>query len=643
MGINTSEKQVYEFGPFRLDVAERFLLRDGAMVTLEPKVFQTLVVLVENSGHLLTKDELMSELWPDAFVEEGSLTRNISTLRRTLGEGENGSTFIETVPKQGYRFMAGVKKVSEAKGLHAEVGKGALEGLTAFDEAMKQMAAATNLKNRGWRRGLTMFLVAASIISATALLYLRTSSKLESPSPVIEIRSIAVLPFKPLAAQTRNEALELGLADSLITKLGMIKQLTVRPTSAVLKYANLEQDSMTIGRTLLVDAVLESTYQQAGTRLQIHSQLVRVEDGKVVWAFQCGDQCVDILTMQESVAESIAQQLRFNLTSEEQKGLAKRYTDNLEAYQLYLYGRSKWNMRTRDATEKAIDFFVQALDRDPNYAPAYAGLADCYITLGSILAASLPRGVMPKAKYAAQRAIDIDDTLAEAHASLGFVLLWYEWDFEGAKREFDRAVSLDPKYATAHQWYAHYFTAIGHHEEAIREARLACELDPTSPNKRSILGYVRYFARQYNQAIEDAERAHELDGRLRPMYSSGAYLELGRYTEAVDYHLQANAMAGEKQKKLDELRRGFQTEGIRGFWKKQIEQFKEAARPEGETNRYFAMIYSRLGEKNKSLLYLEKMFQERNGFLIYLKVDPAYDNLRGDPRFTVLLRRVGLA
>jgi DNA-binding winged helix-turn-helix (wHTH) protein/TolB-like protein/Tfp pilus assembly protein PilF len=628
--VDTSEKRLYEFGPFHLDPGERLLLRDGIAVSLEPKVLQTLVVLVRNSGHLLTKDELMKELWPDTFVEEGSLTRNISTLRRTLSDGSNGATYIETVPRQGYRFVAAVNEIQIPQ-----------EGPKVRRAALRIIPAKLTSFSQRLQLRILLLLIGVAVILGSALVYIKSASKSRGPASVSTIRSIAVLPFKPLSAQ-RDDLLDVGLADSLITQLGKIKQLSVRPTSAVLKFAEREQDSLTIGRELAVDAVLESRYQRIGDRLKINSQLVRVSDGKIIWAFQCSDQCIDILMMQESVSTSIARQLNFDLTNEERRLLTKRYTDNAEAYQLYLNGRAEWNKRTRDSTEKAIDFFQQAIERDSNYAPAYSGLADCYIALGSVLADALPRGVMPKAKYAAQRAIQLDYSLAEAHASLGFELMWYEWDFSNARHEFERAIELDPKYATAHQWYAVYLTAIGHHEEAIREARLACDLDPTSPTQQSVLGYLLYFARQYNQAIEQAEKAHALDSRLRPMYSSAAYIALGRYGEGVEYDLQANKMAGEKPEKLEQLRTAFETGGIRAFWKTQLRQFTEAPSPEGETTRYFTLVYALLGEKSKALNYLEKMYQERSGFLIYLKVDPRYDNLRGDPRFDDLLRRVGL-
>jgi DNA-binding winged helix-turn-helix (wHTH) protein/TolB-like protein len=652
--VDNLEKRIYEFGPFHLNPAERLLLRDGIALSLEPKIFQTLVVLVRNSGHLLTKDELLKEVWPDAFVEEGSLTRNISTLRRMLSDGSTGTTYIETVPRQGYRFLAEVK-VRQAVTIFQEDAKVRIftddtraktdNGVSDLRAATKAMPAADRapakqVNFRQWPRARVL-LIAMALVSVSALIYFKSASKSREPASVSAIRSIAVLPFKPLSAQ-RDDLLDVGLADSLITQLGKIKQLSVRPTSAVLKFAEREQDSLTIGRELAVDAVLESRYHRIGDRLRINSQLVRVSDGKIIWAFQCSDQCIDILMMQESVSTSIARQLNFDLTNEERRLLTKRYTDNAEAYELYLNGRAEWNKRTRDSTEKAIGFFQQALERDSNYAPAYSGLADCYIALGSVLADALPRGVMPKAKYAAQRAIQLDDSLAEAHASLGFELMWYEWDFPNARREFERAIELDPKYATAHQWYAVYLTAIGHHEEAIREARLACNLDPTSPTQQSVLGYLLYFARQYNEAIEQAEKAHALDSSLRPMYSSGAYIALGRYGEGVEYDLQANKMAGEKPEKLEQRRTAFETGGIRAYWKTQLRQFTEAPRPEGETTRYFTLVYALLGEKRKALNYLEKMYQERSGFLIYLKVDPRYDNLRGDPRFDDLLRRVGL-
>jgi DNA-binding winged helix-turn-helix (wHTH) protein/TolB-like protein len=652
-----TEKRIYEFGPFRLDPTERLLTQNGVAVSLEPKVFQTLVVLVQNSRHLLTKDELMKELWPDAFVEEGSLTRNISTLRRILTERPNGITYIQTIPREGYRFVAEVKEIvagtpgredAEGKNVTNQSGRNGNNG-TLVDQVSRGVPAGLAprrepFNSRQWLRAHRLFLVliALLIIPVSGLIYFKSTEKLRAKPGLSSIRSIAVLPFKSLTTQPHDDRLDLGLADSLITQLSKIRQLSVCPTSTVTKFAGRQQDSITIGRQLSVDAVLESSYQQIGNRLKINSQLVGVSDGKILWSFQCSE-CVDILTMQESVSTSIAQQLNFELTIEERRLLTKHYTDSREAYQLYLDGRTEWNKRTRDSTETAIRFFEQALERDADYAAAYSGLADCYIALGSILAAAPPRAVMPKAKYTAQRAIELDDSLAEAHASLGFELMWHEWDFAGAKGEFERAIALDPKYATAHQWYANYLTAIGHHEEAIKEARLACELDPTSANKQSNLGHLLYLARQYNQAIEQAGKVHELEPQMATMYVSGAYLASGRYSEGVEYYIETNRAHGADPPKLEELRTAFDTGGIRAYWKTQLKQFLDAPRPEGEPTRYCAILYSLLGEKSKALLYLEKMYQERNGFLIYLSVDPAFDTLRGEPSFDDLLRRVGLA
>jgi DNA-binding winged helix-turn-helix (wHTH) protein/TolB-like protein len=623
-------KHFYEFGPFRLDIVERLLLRASEPVPLTPKSLDLLLVLVERHGHVVEKQELMQTVWPDTFVEETNLTKNIFLLRQALGEASEGEKYIETIPKRGYRFVAPVREVRDA----SETEPANLPSDTAT-------ATTTGTRARWYSLMASWWLLAGLLGVLLAVAAMATYTR-HSVERINEIKSLAVLPFQPLGEQNRNEILEVGLADSLITKLSKIKQLTLRPTSAVLKYAGSEQDPVAIGRTLQVDAVLESRFQQAGDRLKINSQLVRVEDGKVIWSFQSTDLSVDILNLQEKVSESLARDLRFNLTSEEQKLLTRRYTDNAEVYQLYLNGRAEPPKGAREATEKAIDYFQQALAREPNYAPAYSGLADCYYRL-VVLFGSPPRSVWPKAKYAAERAIAIDDTLAEAHASLGSVLLSYEWDFVGAKREFERAIELDPKYSPAHKRYADYLTVVGHHEEAIREARLACELDPTSFARRNALGFLLYQAGQYEQAIETADQAHELGQHIIGQgYRYNALVELRRYEEAVEFGLKQEASVGTPQDRIDELRVAFQTGGIRGFWKKEIEQLTKVPRQTSEILRELAYDYAFLGDKDKAFASLEKMVAERDGYLMWLQVDPRWDSLRSDPRFQDLLRRVGL-
>jgi DNA-binding winged helix-turn-helix (wHTH) protein/TolB-like protein len=354
--MDPSANGFYEFGPFRLDPKERLLLRDGQALTLTPKAFDTLLLLVENSGHLLTKEEMLRRLWPDTFVEEANLTNNISILRKALGETQDGHPYIRTIARVGYRFVASVRLTSgnAAKLIVDEPGTSTLVGR---EDVIAGVYEKTRAKEgvSGIRRFALQTLAACVVLAGLAVgSYFWINQREQQSATGVKIRSIAVLPFKPLVAGSRNEALELGMADTLITKLSNLTEITVRPTSAVRKYTNLEQDPVAAGREQQVDAVLDGSIQWSGEKIRVSTRLIRVNDGSQLWTHQCDEQCADVFAMQDSIAEEIAGTLALKLTGEERKLLTKHYTENREAFQLYLMGRFFWNKGTRDAGEKSI-------------------------------------------------------------------------------------------------------------------------------------------------------------------------------------------------------------------------------------------------------------------------------------------------
>ena len=375
--------RIYEFGPFRLEVAEHLLLRNGETIPLQPKVFELLLVLVKHHGHLLGKDELLKAVWPDTVVEEINLANNVSILRKALGESGNGQRFIETVPRRGYRFVAPVR---EQKGEIAtpDVAEGAQPPIV--------------------------------------------------DAPSIAIKSIAVLPFKPIVANDRNEALEIGMADTLITRLSSLRNLIVRPTSAVRKYDMLDQDPLAAGREQRVDAVLESSFQRSGEKIRVTMRLVNVRDGSALWAYQCDEDYTDVFAAQDSISEKVARALMPGLTGDEQRLLAKRYTDNFEAYQLYVKGSFFWDKRTEEGIKKSVEYFEQAIRLDPNYALAYAGLATSYVTT-SYREMVPPAEASSRAEAAARKALEIDEQLGQAHSALA-VLHFRNLEWSEGVREF---------------------------------------------------------------------------------------------------------------------------------------------------------------------------------------------------------------
>lgn len=587
--MSHESNQIYEFGPFRLEVAEHLLSRNRETVQLQPKAFELLLVLVKHHGHLLEKDELLKAIWPDTVVGEVNLANNISILRKALGEGEQGQRFIETVPRRGYRFIAPVR-----------------EGTAAPDAAAGAQSG-----------GVTVLSVA--------------------------IKSIAVLPFKPIVANERSEALEIGMADTLITRLSNLKHLIVRPTSAVRKYATLDQDPLAAGREQRVDAVLESSFQRAGAKIRVTMRLVHVRDGAALWSYQCDEDYADVFAAQDIIAEKVARALMPGLTGAERKRLARRYTDNFEAYQLYVKGHFFWDKRTEEGIQKSIEYFEQAIQLDPNYALAYAGLATSYVTT-AYREMVPPAEAGSRAEAVARKALEIDEQLGQAHSALA-VLHFRNLEWSQGVREFQRAIDLNPSYSTAHMWYSYYLMALGRFDEAIAEAKRAQELDPLSLIINTQTGTPFFYLRQYDRAIEQYQKALEMDRQFPPAryWLGRAYTQKGDYVEAIA-SLRPTVAANPRLKAyITPLAYAYAVSGERNAAVKLLDELREQAAPRSVSAYYIALIYAGLGEQDQAFVWLEKAYQERADGIIFLNVEPGFDRLRAHPRFHDLLRRLRLA
>ena len=573
--MNRLTRHLYDFGRFRLDAKERLLLHDREIVPLTPKAFDMLLALVENSGHLLEKNELMQRLWPDSFVEEGSLAQNISLLRKALGESES-QKFIETVPRRGYRFVARVKP--------------------------EQIADRT-------------------------------------------IKSIAVLPFKSFGVDGSDEYLGIGIAETLTTRLSSLKLLTVRPTSAVLKYTSSEKETVVAGRELEVDTVLEGSIRRLGDRVRVTARLVSVADGSVLWADKSDENFTDIFKVEDSISGKVAEALALKLSGEEQKRLTRRYTDNAEAYQLYLKGRYFWNKRTEDGFNRGISQFKQAVEKDSSYALAYAGMADSYIGL-TFYNFAAPNETMPKAKEAAMNALAIDNALAEAHASLAHVLLNYDWNWSEAEKEFKLSIELNPDYATAHQWYAvHYLTAIGRVDLALQEMKRALVLEPTSLVMNTFMGATLYFAERYDDAIEQCRRTIEMDPNfaVAHWHLALAYEQKDMFDEAIAEFQTATALSGGSLLMKASLGHAYAKANRKDEAIMILDELKELSKERYVSSYETAAIYVALGDNEQEFKLLEKAYKEHCFHLVYLKVWPQFSVVRADPRVQDLVQRIGLS
>ncbi len=565
---------LYRFGPFLLNPTEQLLLRDGQPVALKPKLFDLLLILVENSGHVLHKNELIEKIWPNTFVEESNLTVSIFALRKALGDDHDNHSYIETVPRRGYRFVAKVIEVRDE-------GAGRVAGKRA-----------------------------------------RLRSGYERLGAGPDVTRLAVLPFKPIGAAADDEYLGLGLADALITKLTSLRQIRVRP--------------------LKVDALLDGSIQRARKRIRVTAQLVDARDGATLWAENFDEKLGDIFSLEDSLSDQVVRALSLKLTGEERKHLIKRHTASTEAYQAYLKGRYFWNKRTAEGFNKGVEYFEHAIALDPNYALAYVGLADCYQLLGGYFA--LPsRETIPKARKALLEALQLDDTLAEAHASLAH-LRAREWNWSDAEKEFHRAIELNPNYVTAHHWYSIYLKEMGRFDEAWAEIKMAEQLDPVSLNINTSVGALLYFMREYDQALEQLRATLELD----PVYPF-AHFNLGMvyeakemYHEAIKHYRKTQTILGKNLELMAYLAHAYALSGRRGEAQKLLDELKKPSDHGYELRYYIAVIYVGLGEKDQAFAWLEGAYNERDEMLGVLKVDPMLDSLRADPRFTSLLERVGL-
>ncbi len=457
------------------------------------------------------------------------------------------------------------------------------------------------------------------------------------------IDSIAVLPFVNVNADPDMEYLSDGITESLINGLSQVPRLRMIARSSVFRYKGKEVDPQTVGRELGVRAILLGRVTQRGDNLSISAELVDARDNSRIWGEQYNRKLSDILQVQEEISREISGKLRLRLTGEEQERVTKRYTENTEAYQLYLKGRYFWNKRTEEGLKKGIEYFQQAIEKDPNYAPAYAGLADCDSLL-PFYTDMPPREAFPRAKTEAIKALEIDQTLAEAHSSLAYVKAYYDWDWSEAEREFKRSLELNPNYATAHHAYSRLLASLGRLDEARAEIKRAHELDPLSLGIQANVGMISYFGRQYDQAIKQLQETLELDQKFFvPHWGLGlAYEQKGMYEEAIAHFQQAVSLSGGSTNVIASLGHAYAVGGHEIEAQKIIEELKDRAKRGYVSSYQIALVYIGLGHKDQAIEWLENAYQERSTLLGYLKMDPRFDSLRSDPRFAELVRRVGL-
>ncbi len=607
------EEQIYKFGPFHLDGRSRVLHRDGTPVSITPKVFDTLVFLVANAGRTVSREELIKAVWPDTFVEEGNLNYNMSQLRTILGESAPGTPYIQTIPKRGYRFVA---DISEPR--------------------------AAPIRKRLWVAAVA---AAAVILIAGGVVLWR--AKIAKPKPQ-QIRSIAVLPLRNLSRDPDQEYFADGMTDALTTGLAQISALSVIAQSSMTRYSGTKKPASEIARELNVDALVEGTVQRSGGRVMITAHLIDGSNDHQLWAKSFERDLRDVLALQSELAQAIAGEIGAKLTPQEQARLQHPRTVDPEAQEAYLWGLY-WSQR-KGGTEKSLEYLERAVRKDPGYAPAYAALANTYQE-ASLYGVMPPKEAYSKSSATVTKALELDDTLAEAHTALGVLLLFQDWKWYDAEREFQRAVQLNPNLPETHRDYAVCLVALGRIDEAIVEMKKKVQLDPYSPEGPRLLGQFLFRARRYDEAIERIHKNLErsdlapLDAASEHIALGLAYFFKGTYPQAIE-----ELENGVKFSQTDPYLR-MTSYGCLAFGYARTGHKAEALRnlallkkfpPITDRAYHIAFVYGALGDKDQAYQWLDRAFQERSLMFSLIKTDPRIDPLRSDARYSQLLHHMGL-
>lgn len=627
---NPDISDVYGFEGFKIDPSKRLLFdSNGDTLQLMPKAFDLLVYLVKHHQTVVEKDELMDAVWPDTVVEENNLTQNISSIRKVLGERHRENKFIATIPGKGYKFVADVKILHSDDPQHTQ----------ELDRGLGDANAGSRIGSRGtvdrlFRERVVLIALAALVVvtSLGGVWWWRSANERSAV-----VGSLAILPFKPLTADKRDESLEMGMADTLILKLGGIDKFRVRPLAAVRRYSGVDQDALAAGRELGVDAVLDGRLQIANERVRATVQLVRVDDGRQLWAGQFDERLTDIFSIQDSITEKVANELKLRLGARSRKS----YTESVEAYQLYMLGNLHTRRLIRPEVEKGIAYYRKAIEADPEYSLAYVEIANAHRAL--VLTGDAPsKDMMPEAKTAAQRATELDPELAEAWAALASSEFWFDWDWRAAEEHYKRAIELDPANAPSRLFYAHLLSNLGRHDEAVVEVRKARELDPASLITNAVEGQVLFFAGDLDASERVLRRAIDLDPNfwLSYLFITRIHLARGHWDEAVSSAMKAAEISGGNGEGVATAAFANASAGHIEEARRTLAMLNDRAKDRYVPSYALAQVHLVLGETNLALEDLERAFRDREALMVFLKVEPKWNALRSNSKFIDIMDRM---
>lgn len=638
---NPSER--VRFGVFEADLRSGELRKQGIKIKLHHQPFQVLSMLLEHPGEVVTREELKTKLWPlDTFVDfDVGLNSAVKKLRDALGDSADIPRYVETLPRRGYRFIWSLSNASTSKAEPAAgvPGRVVVEQSVAASEGVVTEVPVVSGVSRRWTLWTTAGVLAGLLVLLVGFDVGSWREKLLARTTPIQIRSIAVLPLENLSGDPSQEYFTDGMTEALVTELAQISSLRVISRTSVMRYKGTRKPLPEIAKELNVDGIVVGAVVQSAERVRVDAQLIQATTDRHVWASSYERSPGDAVLLQSEVARAIANTIQVQLTPQEQARLTRTESVDPETYALYLKGRYFWNQRGEDSLRKSINYFQQAIQRSPNYALAYAGLAEAYVVSFHVP----PQEQYSAAKAAARRALELDDGLAEAHNALAASLFWYDWDWAGAEKEFQRALALNPNYAMAHQWYGQLQHAIGRKDWAD-EVKRAGELDPLSV---LVMGSGWYLERgQYDLALELTRKKLELYPNAPSLYAAlgGVYARKKMYQEAAASLEKSVALSGGEPRFLSALGYTYAISGKRNEALKILQQLSAHSKRRYVSPFDIATVYAGLNEKDSAFSWLDKALTEHSYALVYLKTPTSFemDNLRLDPRYAELERRIGL-
>ncbi len=653
MGSPAMVARILHFGVFEVDLKACELRKHGLRLKLPEQPFQVLIVLLEKPGEIVTREELRDRLWPgDTFVDfDHGLNNAVMRLREVLGDASENPRFVETIPRRGYRFIAPVVGSAlpaagaahpelEARGVSVEVTTPKTVA-AATSETSSEPASSERQSSPARLPILTAVTLAAAVLLAAGSIY---RSRIDANrTGRARNKSLIVLPIENLSGDKDQEYFADGMTDDLIANLAKIRSLRVISRSTAMAYKGTRKPLSQIAGELSVDAVFEGTVLRDGNRVRITAELVQVSTDRHLWAETYESQMGDILALQNRVSSAIVNEIRINLTPEDQERLARNPAVAPEAYENYLKGRYYWNRRSDENLTKAIGYFEQATRQDPQYALAYAGLSDCYAVISSEIFGTMPAPeAAPRAKAAARRALEIDPKLSEAETSLATVKFNYDWDWSGAAAGFAKSIQDNPSYATAYQRYSLYLMAMGRPEESFAQINKARELDPLSISINFSLGWRLYMARQYDRAIQQLRNTLEMDPsyELAHLVLGLSYAQKGDFGLAIPELRKAVELSHGTPLMISALANAYARSGNKPEAERFLADLISESKKQYVSPYYFALIYVGLGKPETAIDWLEKAFADRSNGLVFLKVEPELDNLRSNPRFVALQQKL---